>query len=592
MAKQRVQVAAPQPSTRLTPRAAPVDTYHSPLTPLPEQSNSLLELAKGLEALTPGLGAFLDMKQGQYQTEQIDEGAKAALLERNKAGFKTAIDRGDIPAGASPWFQKGYRAQKQRLAAEEYSSAMKQAWANSSVKEIDDPGAARDFAQKFTETWVQQQGLDQDREFAQVFAPQAAQAQAELLQMHTQHRLQAVERAVQENTAQEITNLLKREYESGITVGPNGPAQAGDVSTAGVISDLLKAQISNGLSGTVANDLAADAVIEFAKEKLDSSVLDVLDQIPAGSGVLGDITRIRQAKREAQSYIWRATEENQALEAKQLKEQRHALSKELVGKAYQELIANPATDIRGMMATLSSVDPEMADKVLSFRGAWIRSQDDRPEDAEGAALITNRAYGGEATLPDLMDAYRQGTINQATLKKLASELPRAEQMRGVLGNPIVAEMDRGIGMAIRGNENDYKPEAAVRALHAQGQFKSLMIDFLNKNPNATQLDILRHAGDARDTILKAYIPDDFEGAVNRPLNPEMALQLPRESIEWNRKPVFASEQELQEAVAEYDASRGTTGRLARLLGHLGVSGRELISAQLAVFARLSQQPTK
>lgn len=585
MAKQRVQVNVPQAGTILSPKAAPVDTYYTPNVPLPAQDNSLLQLAEGLRAFTPGASQLIDRLHTDKVEADSDAGAASVSRYENQAAFKKAVDEGQIPRAASPWFQKARRLQQQRLAAEEYTSALNTAYAASNLQNFDDPQALRDFAASFTSTYVKEKGIDQDeREFTQVFAPAAANAQSQLLSRHAQQRMAAIEQEVTESTEREVGLIIQNDYTlNGVGAG-----------TAERIKATVDEMHMNGLSGTVANDVIAKAVIREAEEKGDSSILDLLDQIPSGSGMVGQVGRVRDLRKAAEARIWQATHERQSSDAKAAKLFTEQRSKELMGSAMQKVIEAPDADIKAELSEMAAVDPDKVNTLRSFKAAWIGDQDNRTEDAEASAELVYRVNSGQAQMPEILQAYTRGDINQTTLKKLAADLPRAEQMRTVLGNPIIAETSKAIGAAIRGNEYDYKPEAAIKATQAQGQFWSAMNDWMAKNPDATQRQIIDEAGALRDSLFKAYVPENLEGASNRPLNAEAAMFLPRESVDWTQQPLYGSLEELKQARDEYN-QLGPDSQLGRLMGHLGIGDpNQFNKAQKAILARGQEeaQPKK
>ena len=578
MAKQRVQVNVPMAGTVLSPKASPVSTYHTPLVPLPAQDNSLLQLAEGLRAFTPGASQLIDRLHNDKVEADSDTGTASVGRYENQAAFKKAVDAGEIPRAASPWFQKARRLQQQRLAAEEYTSSLNTAYASSNLQNFDDPQALRDFASSFTSTYVKERKLDEDeREFTQVFAPAAANAQANLLSRHATQRMAAIEQEVTENTEREVGLMIQNDLDA------NGEVGAG---TAERISATVNEMYLNGLSGTVTNDVVAKAVIREAEERGDSSILDLLDQVPSGSGMVGQVGRVRDLRKAAEARIWQATHERQATDVKMAKVHAEQETKKIQSTAIQKLIESPNADIKPELSALAALDPNEVNSLRSFRAAWIGDQDKRTEMAYEAAFISNKVNAGDATFKEIQDAYSAGDINQDTFKKLAADLPKAQQMRGPLGNPLIKETHFSLAKIITGDApHDPKSAVGVLALQAQGQFLATMTEFMEK-PH-TQMELLKAVAEARDNIQKAYVPDALKAAGERKLNPDMAMIYGPEEVDWKTTAIYETPDDLIKDIKEYKATGA--GRLATVLGRFGVGVKEFVAAQDAALVRRKAQ---
>lgn len=125
--KDRVQVAD-LAQAQLRPDARPVDIYYRPQAEaVQQQGDSMItQLAQGLGQIQPKLmelaGSYID-KQAKEEAAQDNQTYRDALMkdaDLNKKAFKDLVDQGVIPAGASPWFQKGWREQQLRALGEKY----------------------------------------------------------------------------------------------------------------------------------------------------------------------------------------------------------------------------------------------------------------------------------------------------------------------------------------------------------------------------------------------------------------------------------------------------------------------------------------
>src|ERR1044072_5838027 len=79
----------------LNPVASPVDTY--------APDTGLQDLARSLSDIHPALDNWVD------QANKEDFAAGEAAYSKAKTKLKDAVDKGLIPAGASPAFKRGYQ---------------------------------------------------------------------------------------------------------------------------------------------------------------------------------------------------------------------------------------------------------------------------------------------------------------------------------------------------------------------------------------------------------------------------------------------------------------------------------------------------
>ena len=584
--KQRVQVAPPQPvQTTLQPQANPIDTYSAPLTQLPRDSNSLLELAQGLAAIEPALGSFVDAAV----TKQIAEDNAAVIAgdpekfaadrEANRAGFKKAIDRGEIAPAQSPWFRKGHRQAKNRIAARELDAALRVAWEQSDVKNSDDPAAIATFMQEQTKAFVEARGLGGDPEFATVFAPMAEQAQAGAMQRHTAHRLNAIEQETKINTGREITLLMEQRLD-----GMMGWDQD---RTAADIKAIVDEGYKNGLSGTVSNQIVAESLARVAEDRLDPSVLELLDKIDTGNGAVGSIGTIRDIRRKTEDSIYRQIQERDRMDSHAAKTMREEKSRQLKAAGFSAVYQDPGADIKKIVLELAAHDPEGAAQLEGWQRAAVANIGKRVEDEEFSLDLQARVYSGQATMDDIISAASERQIDKDTASELIKALPQAQDFRNPMNNPIIKDVLFDLDKAIRGNETDFKGPAAIKASRATAQAAQMLHEHFMQNPNMSTLEKLQKAAEVREALQRLYISDDVTTANQD--NPIAALSAAPQAFDWKNTLLFMDEGELAATINQYNTSGGKSGDLVDMAARLRIAPMDLYRAQRTALAKETER---
>lgn len=581
MAKDRVQVQAlpgPQP---ITPRAAPVDIYHRPDVQGPPRGPSEMDqLVGALSDLQPTINQYASIKHAEDVQQQMSEGEKAVLADKrlqNRSALREAVANGSIPAARNPWFLQGARQQVYRLQGETFDRDLREAYAQSDARNGDDIAG---FVSSFTQEYLKNNEADPaDPEMAKILTPAIERSQANLFNHHRAERDQAIEKSVIDNTDREIGMLLDRSEELATVPEVAGP----------MIQNILDEQYKNGLSGTVSNEIAAKAIARKAELSLDPSYLDVLDNVTVGKGTLGQIGWVKDLRHDTEAKINQQVEQNDRISAKQNKQQTEDATKDLLTEGFNSLIDNPTADIKDTMRSLALVDPEAAQKLYGWQQSQINGQDKLNVDESMEVALTAKVFAGNGDMREVINAHRAGLISTDTAKKLAENLDRSKEFRSPLKDPTVSELHRNLGVTIRGSDANFKEVDAINAGRAQNQFLEALIKYKKTNPQATELEVMKYGTELQQTLLGIYAKDasaDAKDSVD--LNPESALVLPPDSVDWSKKPIFATREELVKAAQDYNAGLPNSV-FERLAAHLQVEPQVLLKVQARL---LANPPTK
>jgi len=585
MPKNRVQVGPLPGPAPLTPRATPVDTFHRPdEIPRAQGPSQLDQLAAALKDLSPSLFAAADIQHAEQTNKELSEGEQAILADKrlqNRKALREAVARGELPAARNPWFLQGMRQQVYRIEAEKYDQALREAYARSDSRNEDD---ISDFVGGFTEKYMEGVGADPgDPEVARIFTPSVERSQSNLLSHHRTARDQAILLQVEQNTDTEIGLLLDNMEQSG----------GSPEFYAKTIHGLVQDQYLNGLDGTRSNQIMAGAIARKALLTLDSSYLDLLDQIPAGrdgKNTLGQIGFVKDLRRETEESIFRGLDERDRINAEKAKEEREAAIDAGQRSIFQKINTDPGADVSQELQQLAEVDPKAAQEAYGWRQAHINGADNIVEDQDTVVEMTAEVFGGNGSLAKVMEAQRKGKISKQTATKLAENLERAKEFRSTLRDSTVQELHRALGQTIRGNDLDFKESNAINATRAQNEFLNYLMSYKKSHPEATEGDVLKYAVEMQKTLLGVYAGEALEGAKVK-VDQNSAFIVDPAAVDWQRDLIFEGDS-MNKAVMEYNESRGTSGAIKRLADRLGIEPKKLYLAQLALSRKPKSEPNK
>lgn len=593
MAKQR-PIVGDLSQRQLNPQASPVDTFHTPLVAPPvDRSAEVKSVLMGLSTLGGGLQDWASKEQensiieGQAQAvlESRGEAGLAADREANKQALGKASRKGQIPPGANPWFQKGMRIQRQRMAAAEYSAALSEAWAKSSIRNSDDQAEVLSFMEKFQEQFAQDRGLVGEPEYAQVFAPMANQAKMNLMGAHASNRVQVVEQTVLQNTGREIMIHAKNSLDGG-----ESPE-----AIAATVGAIIEEQFQNGLPGDKAHAVASKALIESAKTNLDLRYLEALANTPANKqgDRLGDIPAIAEDIRQAEEYISARTAQKMTEDRTRQKLEKEQTADALKTAFHQTLDKNPFDpQLDEIIRTLDVVDPDEGQTVRGWRTTFLNDLQQQvtvPEDPMTVAQVTAKVYEGNGSKDEIFQLLREQRIRRTTATSLLQDLEKSKQFRFVLNDAGMVATAKALENNIRGSAeyNFDRPEFNAKALQAGNAFRRSMMDWEAKHPEASHRERMEEALKLQQTLIGIYgLPgkEDGKDVQGSGVTPESALSLPKDSVPWQEQFLWKSYDDFKLARAEYLGALQTgkdpkTTKLGALAAHLGVAPIELMETQ-------------
>ena len=339
----RVQVQSGLGRVRLTPAASPVDSYARPA-----DGQQLAQLAEALGQVAPEVLAFgnlVDKRKGEREQAAGQQAARD-YFESGKS-YREAIASGAITADKSPWFKQGAEEQFGKLAANNFNSDLKVAFAQSEASDSYEPKDFDKFAADFMKTWGAE-NLPDDR--TQAFNTGFANVDSYIAGQRDQFANRAGENLIKynrDNFGAAVFSDLRRIAET------HGTAE--DMVTS--VQNSLDLQVAAGLSPKVANDIAAEAIIRMAEVTEKPAFLDLLKSIKAGPASLYDRPSVGQAVLQAEKDIYDRRMQRESAETQARRESNRIATNTVMQGAIGAVNANPANaNLDPFIAQLRNLD--------------------------------------------------------------------------------------------------------------------------------------------------------------------------------------------------------------------------------------------
>jgi hypothetical protein len=490
MAKQRVQVADLPGPVAVTPKAEQVNVFHNPLTPLPKESNAALELAQGLAVLRPSLYQAADIA---VDKETKEGEAQALLAERtkNRDGITSAVKAGAIPAGASPWFQKGWNRQKNRILADQYATDLQEAYAQWGDRDSE-KGDLQTFMQEHLKTFLDLRQVDQsDPEFTNVFTPMAAQIQERQNAEYGAHRVNLIEKQVIENTGAEVSSILDLPYLYG-----------GAENQAKVISATLAEHVKNGADGSTMNKVAVDAITQKAIEEGNLSLLDHLDLVDTGNGRLGRTLYAKEARDRAETHIIAEQNRQTSQGFANLEREKSLKSDQIYADWVEKLQADPTLDPRPYEQQLAKLDPNAVPHIRQYQEALLKPK--VYEKSDVVANIYKDLSEGNLSNEEIVAHAAAGDIDPGTVANLFKEKNILEKSHSALSDPTFKQVSGGMVRKMTGDPLKFDLQKTEKAEIARYRMSVGWAAWSAKNHDADEVTKLKFLNSLSQEMELAY----------------------------------------------------------------------------------------
>ena len=290
----------------VAPTARPVDIYERGVlkkSPFEALANTLTNLER---KATP----IFQAEEKRRAEEEFAQGQE--LYAKTRKSIGDAVKAGVIEEGASPYLRKGYRIANLNVLSARYASELNEALVARKLYTNGSPEAIEEFTEKFYDDFQQKNGFDgfATTEVADYFLASASKANEAFRESWRTKHL----------AYQKDQNYLAFQNEVGTYIKSSfletdtAEARAVKMSFLGKwVTNKSKEAAADGMDMSKVNQNIIDSVVLSAYEMNDESILDVLDNIATGTGILGGTAADRKAKYETATDI--ATKKQKAEEA-------------------------------------------------------------------------------------------------------------------------------------------------------------------------------------------------------------------------------------------------------------------------------------
>jgi hypothetical protein len=388
-----------------TPREVFVTPERSPLAEVTRALGGFSEQVARLDQLL--------FAEGVAEAERRAEAEFVEFRDQAKS-LKEAISKGLIDRSESPVYQRWIQEAYGRLAADRIQGEIVKDMA---VGTLSEPGA--DFEGRAGEI-IDEMLEDvegRDEAFNVGLARQLNQHLAQTRSQFVQQRAQQLEKRAAESVRTESYSLVA----TGITEGFTQEEIAASLDAYAIIF------LNSGGNGTLLNENLAQGVIDYARERLDTNALNLLDKIPTGPGAfLGGIGKVRRAREAAEDYIAQERQQQDNWYWTTYQRDRNKEKDRLVTEIVSRKRENPQADISDLQDELEALGlgevnmqiPSLISNVVNVpevSDPWARRdlQEDIWVEGKNIFHVGGLYRSGQITEDDYNFAVRQIQIRDA-----------------------------------------------------------------------------------------------------------------------------------------------------------------------------------
>lgn len=384
------------------PAAAPVDTFGG-FQRAP--SNALQDLAEVLGRISPDVRRLAAASQALADDRDTREAERQAAMATARS-WAEAVERGEVPAGASPVFQRAWREARGKRLAADFGSQAIQDWLSPDNPErnAEDPLALQKFLAARRQAFLE--GLDDDTRTG--FLSRVGQYENQLVNSANAERIRRAEQSAEDDLGALMMSRLRE--------GQANPAAA----IAAAHREALGMRFA-GMSGERINKILAQAIIGAAEAAGDPRILDAAaaprpDLTRPGQTIpgLANIPEFSQAFASARTRInsARLTAENRAYIAEQRarKEQADRVVGAFAVAAATAMAEGRVVEMPSlqMLRQIAAIDGSLPRTLLELRNAFAEGGE--RQSLEDVAPLLFQAVRSQSPTTVLAEAVRDGKL--------------------------------------------------------------------------------------------------------------------------------------------------------------------------------------
>lgn len=492
----------------IQPIASPVNSYVRPAEPAP---SGLHQIAEGLSSLDVGMNNFLvGRRKKQEDADKIR--AEAAFNKNNAVGWEEAVRRGLVPANASPVFMESYKAAQGNLAGIQLREKFQGAYLNWEGRNGNDPAAFQGFISDFIKTNVQ----TDDPAVLKTLNEHVQQLWADGHGQWTEESSKSVYNSSLNTRAAIAGRSIDAANDEGL-----GTGKGTDYST--LWQTILKQREEGLKAGHRREDIDKEVVNTIAAKALehgDPALLDLLDNMVPGDEVrLSDLPDFRDLKADTIAKLTAAARQQMVeSDAKQVKldKQRENAIQDGVARV---LADDPNAEIpEEVLNEWARYDGLARKKLVEMRKALADGRNFEDSDDINKLHIQIREGAGKDVV---YKAFQDGIIRDtSTLKDMLDRTDRYQKARqegtGILSGQTAKRYlgmikdrtaDKGTGPLVPDFLGGAGAGLTDEGLQATQDFESMLMEWDEKNPQATIVEREKAINEMGDIILQRIDPN-------------------------------------------------------------------------------------
>jgi hypothetical protein len=417
----------------VSPTAQIVDTYYRVQ---PERS-PLAGIAESLQRFKAKAQQPLANMENRAIERELAEGEN--LYNETRLNIGEAVKQGIIAEGESPYIIKGYRMANLNVLAARYADQLNNDLIAKKLYKTNNPASIEEYTSSFYDTFASKNGLDQfkETEVAEIFSDSARKANESFRNswiVKNREWQSAQAYTAFENEIAEYTATFFNDTDT-VDVRANKTELFGKWLT----NKITEAD-KDGLNRDKVKNTVIKAMMLTASEQTDLGLVDVLNSVQVGTGVLGNTLDARIAMDRVRTSIASDIAREEAALAKQLKANKDAKIAAQEGAALSAIfgLRADATDATAQQSFNSAIvqltelgDYDSVRVYTNFRDAMLQQGIDESDvDDKNYALALSEITDltdSKAVVTYLTSAVRSNLIGQSTAGSLLSQWDRLKK---------------------------------------------------------------------------------------------------------------------------------------------------------------------
>jgi hypothetical protein len=432
MPKQRLQVDSGLRAPVTRPSASPVDTFVNP------GANPLERLAQGLAEVSPAIGRFSSVLADRLAAEETQKG-EIARRKAHEQGLTLAEAqrKGDIPAQSNPWFMAGLKEQDGRVSADTWHTDLIVALSkDQDMQTTTDIGAFDTFVNKYREGWLKEKvGEGRDQHFEVGFGHRSDA----YLDEERRKFASKIEGRLKDKSDDLHFMEIKKHVRDSLSAGADLTEIAGAID---VLNDsgIRQGRDKGALNRTTVEAVAA-AAVEFDDPTLGHKALDLLTQVKAGSGAVGDTKygseTVQKARKEIDEKAWTTNQRRIAAE----KQEREVRTRDILGGAVKALSEDPNASLKGFVnaaqeADLPELIPDLANLQRNSNLLEYKTDENIKRDLYSRIWTIADGEQGYVTEQTIVATLRRQSLTTEDANWLIDQLKKSREARVGKGKEI------------------------------------------------------------------------------------------------------------------------------------------------------------